>query len=136
MCWITFVKPVKKVAKEDIKVYKILRKYGNRITSPVRKTMEWEIGKLVDLRKPLYYRGGNICNAWILKEGFHSLIDCPVLVPTYCGKEWTIEKNDKCLFQCDRGESVYECVIPAGSTYYENEYGEVVSDRLIVLKKC
>lgn len=92
MCWITFVKPVKKVAKEDIKVYKILRKYGNRITSPVRKTMEWEIGKLVDLRKPLYCRGISR-NSWVLKEGFHSLINCPVLVRTYYGKEWTIKKK-------------------------------------------
>ena len=129
MCWVSQYKPIRRIAESDIKVYKILHEVNGRIVSPVYSIV-WTTGVTNEIGHDIFPE--YVDNEWNIRRGFHSLKKCPVVVS---GRHWMTEE-DHYLFGYDKGDVVYECVIPAGSIYYENELGEFVSDALIVLNKC
>lgn len=132
MCWETRKTPIKKIAESDLKVYKILRCIENRIVSPIKHEFAWELNKTykTELDSPDYCGRINI-----ITLGFHSLLDSPKLCKTVFFRftEWCIKNHTVILYTIN--EYVFEAVIPKGSEYYENEYGEIVSNQLKIIGK-
>lgn len=132
MCWITDKIPVKEIAKEAIKVYKIINTHGG-LFSPCIPYISWEIGILK------YSKIG--VSGHLIREGLHSLKDIPHIEPQHGWSnllsylEWVTTEN-KSIMKYDYGEKVFEAIIPAGSEYYENENGEIVSNQLKIIKQC
>ena len=124
MCWKSnnFISP--KIATNDIEVYKILRVLDESIISPCFD-FYWKLGIQYEI---------NICfkdKKTIIHEGFHSLREYPK-ADNY---NWYIT-NDKHLFIKFTNDRIFKAVIPEGSIYYENEYGEIVSNKLKILYGC
>ncbi len=123
MCWITEIgKPVSHKARKDIICYKIVPTPNSEVIYSKIFHFEYHFGKLykTDLGKvtqhPYYYS---------IEEGFHSYKELPILwrnmYITAKSGFYNIHKN-----------IIIECIIPADSTYYGNEFGELVSDSIIV----
>lgn len=131
MCWITDKIPVKEIAKEDIKVYKIINTHCG-LFSPCIPDISWEIGI------PKYSEIG--VSGHLIREGLYSLKDIPHIEPQHGWSnllsylEWVTAEN-KSIMKYDYGEKVFEAIIPAGSEYYLNELGEYVSNQLILTKE-
>lgn len=121
MCWISHCKPVLKVAEEDIKVHKILKKDEDGYVSPIFQFCKWTPGIVYETTLGHGHIGA-IGNFEICK-GFHS---CTEIHEE--GGVWCIKAKD--LFAIDSGEEIVDAVIPKGSQYYLNEYGEYVSNKL------
>lgn len=131
MCWSSKTLPVRKIAKSNIKVYKILYKVGGIIKSPFFKEFSWEIG--VDFSIPsncLFVEESP--RMYFINEGFHSLKNIPIIVEN---SYWINSKTRLILFTTDRADTLFECIIPKGSIYYINSNGEVVSDHLRIVKE-
>lgn len=149
MCWSSKIKPVKLIAKEDIAVYKIVDKDKNgRYSSPCF-VYEWndKNAKKVDMN--IISRIDGYC----IFRGYHSYsLDCyfdyNLLTENgnssisnsqdfYITIYSKAEKEDKigrfhfysCIGNYDL--SIIKCIIPNGAEYYENEYGEIVSNELV-----
>jgi hypothetical protein len=129
MCWVCLEKPVKKVAEEDIAVYKIFTLKRDVpggltiITSPIYK-LDWQLGTT-------YHEEINLLEdlqGYVIYEGLHSCMGHPI--PSYT--LWKL--NDRAVMFRGRFEiqEALKCTIPKGSTYYVNTDGLVVSDTLIV----
>jgi hypothetical protein len=133
MCWISEKPAILKIASEDIKVFKIVEKFENNIIS-VYRGYEYKIGKLYETEIGLT----ETSSITFIHYGFHSYSDKCKLDPngTYFKQPaFRIMFKDICLdeFSC-RGLSYYkvDCIIPKGSQYYENDRGEIVSDKIIL----
>jgi hypothetical protein len=119
----SFISP--KVATNDIEVYKILRVLNESISSPCFSGFNWKLG--------IQYEA-NVCfkdTKRIIHEGFHSLRECPK-TDKY---RWLTIDNKDIFIKCTN-DRIFKAVIPKGSTYYENEYGEIVSNKLKLLYGC
>jgi hypothetical protein len=119
MCWRSDVPLNCITAEEDVKVYKIFQKDINKgqLLSPFYY-FKWEIGKLYIVNNFYDYP------STIIHRGLKTI---PI---RRFGYWWVKYKNfpllkDSCHFVC-------VCEIPKGSIYFENEYKEVVSNKLIV----
>ena len=66
--------------------------------------------------------------------GLHSLIDIPY-INIKNSNIWYTAKTHHALMIYHTSHNIYKCEIPRGSRYYINEYGEVVSDKLIIKSK-
>ena len=130
MCWMSKVEPVRMVAESDIKVYKVLSKRKGHIESPIYNEFRWKVGEVRKCDSEIVVSFNRFY--WLIRKGFHSVRSCPVVE----GYKWRSSDSGEALFMLDSCDYVYECVIPAGSVYYENEWGDVVSDALIVLTYC
>ena len=131
MCWTSKTIPVRRIAKNNIKVYKILYKVGNIIKSPVFNEFAWEIGVDFSISSTRLYtvKSGEL---YYIDEGFHSLKDVPIKKGFY----WYTPKTNYMLFGIDEHtDTLFECIIPKGSAYYINSNGEIVSDHLKIVKK-
>lgn len=138
MCWITNKKLKFKIAKENIPIYKICCKEDDKILSYYKK-FEYRLGCLyntnfevaVDTKMSEIYKG------------FHSYS----LNKTYYEKRYDIIrvfKNEsfiELIFNSNNNKlDAYSfCIvvsgyIPKGSAYALNEYGEYVSDSIILNK--
>ena len=134
MCWVG--EPFEKVADRNIKVYKVVRPipFTNKLLAEAwyRRDTVYHPGKRYKLGKPLAYRLTNhFCECYI-EEGFHS----------YSAEKTSIRCsiNDSVLrldSENKIGFDVYFykpailiCVIPKGTTYYENKNGEIVSEEI------
>lgn len=135
MCWKTSRPPIKKIAESDLKVYKILTCIENRIVSPIKSEFAWELNKTykTELDSPKYYIHGRVN---VINCGFHSLLDSPILY-TSSFRHFKIWKTKYLcdIIYYDEGECVFEAVIPKGSKYYENGWGEIVSNQLKIIGK-
>ena len=116
MCWKSnnFISP--KIATNDIEVYKILRVVDESISSRCFE-FYWKLG--IQYETNVCFKG----------EGFHSSKEYPK-VNSY---NWY---TDKILFIKFTNDRIFKAVIPEGSIYYENEYGEIVSNKLKLLYGC
>ena len=135
MCWISRNTPIKRKANQDITVYKILRISGDKsIHSPIYHTV-WYIGQCKeDHNLYVYFEG-----SYYISSGFHSLRRKPLIVEmrSFCTYyEWVDGETKISIFSKGYNDYVFKCVIPKGSTYYENENGEIVSNKLIIVKQC
>lgn len=131
MCWrcYTSIDKISHVAETDIRTFKIL-KLVEHLLCAYYQNYNYTIGKLNSVNS-LELIGNKIF------EGFHSYDlnnDC---IPGFL--EGNIVVQDKkgrfldCYDYIDHIVKV-ECIIPKGSKYYENSFGEIVSNKLIVDK--
>ena len=138
MCWFTNKKLKFKIAKENIPIYKICRKEDDKILSYF-KDSEYELGCLYDTNFEVSF---NTKKPEIYK-GFHSYS----LNKTYYEKRYDIIrvfKNEsfiELIFNSNGNKLdtysfgiVVSGYIPKGGAYALNEYGEYVSDSIILNK--
>lgn len=122
MCWSSKTKPVLQIAEEDIPVKKILlcREGTNNYVSPCYREFSWNVNKVhtTKLGEPI-----KPFLTYDISQGFHSCENIRAL-----GTFWAIGWH--VIFERDSYEVVLNAIIPKGSEYYKNEYGEYVSNKL------
>ena len=138
MCWKTSKRPYKQVAHENIEVIKFIGKnLDEELITPYQKmpiTLNKACGEvsLEDEAKSITkHYGYHTYNP-------HSIHFCII-------SGWMFIRTNKQAFDLDywyqQPSSVMKemylakCVIPKGSTYYENEFGEILSSNLIITNK-
>ena len=138
MCWITNKKLRFKIAKENIPIYKICRKEDDKILSYF-KHFEYKLGYIYDTN----FEVAVDTKMSEIYKGFHSYS----LNKTYYEKRYDIisvfknesfielifNSNSNRLNNYSFGIIIYG-YIPKGSAYALNEYGEYVSDSIILNK--
>lgn len=130
MCWTSYIKPIRFIAHEDIKCYKVFSK-TNIVWSSSKKIREimslyrnylyipYNINPKVNIIYPNYIIDILYDEySYRIQEGYHSYSTFNIA---------KLYSND--LFH------IIECSIPKGSEYYINEGGEIVSSNLIVTDK-
>lgn len=151
MCWVTknkkFIK--KRIAKEDIFVKKLMSKSMDTkfVESPCFN-MVWEFGRCEKYRekiailKALDLRCGNGILfddkklAYVIQQGFHSLSPtCNVKKINQNAVAFYESKKVFSFFDYSNSFILVDAKIPKGSIYYENEQGEIVSNKLIILQE-
>lgn len=138
MCWITNKKLKFKIAKENIPIYKICRKENDKILSYYKK-FEYRLDCLYNTNFEVAF-DANISEIY---KGFHSYS----LNKTYYEKRYDIIrvfKNESFIELIRNSNSnklddysfgiVVSGYIPKGCAYALNEYGEYVSDSIILNK--
>ena len=140
MCWITnkTKHTVPHFAKKNIMVKKVLtlNKFSKFLTSPVYSTFNWYVGE-VRTENIRYVDRSDIKLG--IDGGFHSAARIERKVCKTYGIDTKFVSSTKngghevMMFSCDNNDFICDFVIPKGSTYYMNEYGEYVSDRIVFL---
>ena len=138
MCWITNKKLKFKIAKENIPIYKICRKENDKILSYF-KHFEYRLGCLYETN----FEVAVDTKMSEIYKGFHSYS----LNKTYYEKRYDIIrvfKNESLIELIFNSNSnrlndysfgiVVSGYIPKGGAYVLNEYGEYVSDSIILNK--
>lgn len=138
MCWITNKKLKFKIAKENIPIYKVCRKEDNEILSYF-KHFEYKLDCLYNTNFEVAFDD----KMSEIYKGFHSYS----LNKTYYEKRYDIIgvfKNEsfiELIFNSNSNKIaeyssgiVVSGYIPKGSAYALNEYGEYVSDSIILNK--
>lgn len=140
MCWVG--EPFEKVADKDIKVYKVVRathftnKQGRdevQAEAWYRRDTVYFPGKRYHLGKKISpRRTRNFCECYI-EEGFHSYSaeNTRITYSFHYGWLKVDSRNKFCLDVYHYLPSVLICIIPKGTTYYENDRGEIVSEELV-----
>lgn len=134
MCWNTKKPAVLKMAEKDRAVFKVVEQIDEKLLSNYRK-FPYEIGKLYETRigdrKAAFGR-------LRIEEGFHSYSNKCKWEPLYAFPDTVYRVAFGNLSLAIFDLSVIHkhvrvsCIIPKGSLYYENEYGEIVSDKIII----
>lgn len=125
MCWVSFKPPVKRVAEKDILVYKVVNPspHKNECYSFFFNFL-YKFGVIYNTDiKIKYIDNGKDEYMWVGNEGFHSLSN----------KKAALYESEVYIFKCDT--FIVQCIIPKGSDYYINEYDEVISNSIIILRK-
>ena len=141
MCLVVHRDTQKKIAKEDITVYKELRHIYENVVSACYQDFNYTLEKLykTEITKETH------------NEVIHTCFDCEdseVLMKAY-GDSWRINEDlisyaqgfhsamsqDRFKELSYYNSSIYECVIPKGSEYYENLSGLIVSNQIIIKNK-
>lgn len=142
MCWKSNEKKASQIAGEDILVYKImLRNPDSKMFWSLYYKMGYELGKVYTtcIDDPLYAK-----NIMTIRKGFYSYDDKKTEI-SEGPNSWHINPKDNkygfldiVVCPSDFLDNEYkelvavECIIPKGACYYENELGEIVSDRIMV----
>ena len=117
MCWIGTIKD-RKVAQENIKVYKVFNRGPDGVISPFRK-MPYRYNEIYETELGIV-RGAD--ESIKINEGFHSYETFKeVLDPMWFSFIWNFPL-------------VCGCIIPKGSTYYINS-GCIVSNKIIIINE-
>lgn len=127
---------MREVAEGDISVFKVVRgryDYGRGVMRYVSlyRLFPYEVGSV--------YRTEMSVDGFSVSEGFHSYMSSEVSVVEDGFLSFMVRSSiggGKKLLSASCGiyaMYVMECVIPSGSSYYRNRYGEVVSDCLRVV---
>ena len=143
MCWIGKVDD-KRIAKQNIIVYKVLERWGikNKEYRSPFQGKNYEMGHRYTLIKPLEVRTLGLDGSII--QGFHCYSQNAHITLGYQKKPYSKEKPTKilCVGSSRRFGNimqtydlyvsvwksvVVECVIPKGTEYYINKYGEIVT---------
>lgn len=134
MCWSTKKPAVLKMAEKDRSVFKVIKQIDERFSSYFKR-FPYEIGKLYETKI------GNhkvICGHLCIEEGFHSYSNKCKWEPLYqvIDTVYRVVFGNLSLAIFD-SSVIYKpvrvsCIIPKGSLYYENEYGEIVSNKIIL----
>lgn len=142
MCWFSNKYKVPNIAEEDIIVYKVMLLrdgYRNELIS-FYYSKRYVIGKEyieeTETVEPVYLYHYSI------NKGFHSY-SLEKTTEKECYNYCQIWSGTTLLDYVNLGIDVHygetlvavECIIPKGSTYYENDLGEIVSDRIIITDK-
>ena len=137
MCWVGKVDD-KKIATEDIKTRKIVDKFKGSYYGYYQEWFEYEIGK--EYNTKVTPRDGSKYGI-VIEAGFHSYAwdiemkqlcagDIKVRSLRHLGGQTVYQNNGK--YGGDHKIAVMECTIPKGTAYWENQVGEIVSEKLIV----
>lgn len=152
MCWVTknkkFIK--KRIAKEDIFVKKLMSKRMDTkfVESPCFY-MVWEFGRCEKYREKIailkeWDLDKKLAKEWdldkklvyVIQQGFHSLSPtCNVKKINQNAVAFYESKKVFSFFDYNNSFILVDAKIPKGSIYYENEQGEIVSNRLIILQE-
>lgn len=147
MCWVTknkkFIK--KRIAKEDIFVKKLMSKSMDTkfVESPCFN-MVWEFGRCEKYREKIAILKAWYLEAWdlnkklayVIQQGFHSLSPtCNVKKINRYAVAFYESKKVFSFFDYNNSFILVDAKIPKGSIYYENEQGEIVSNKLIILQE-
>lgn len=150
MCWTTFDirRTVGRVAKNDIEVYKVMVMkpledeelfYSAYRDFPYKKGDLYKLGSKIKIEMLIeesitYYR---------IFKGFHSYNS----QSTFLCKEHNNRRESLAVYSINKEkvDSYIEndgitprilkkvrCIIPKGSVYFENEFGEIVSNKIII----
>ena len=138
MCWITNKKLKFKIAKENIPIYKICRKEDDKILSYYKK-FEYRLGLLyntnfevaVDTKMSEIYKGFHSYS--LNKTYYEKRYDIIKVFKNESLIELIFNSNSNRLNDYSSGV-VVSGYIPKGSAYALNEYGEYVSDSIILNK--
>lgn len=146
MCWkthyLTYTK--RRIAENDIKVYKVVKAMGGGIYSyfMVKNYGFFDDDEII---KDEYFIPWQFANVQaITQPSGHFLYTIVFGYHSYSANVGTSYVNygdeEKAFVVCgtqyqyDEHLRIMECVIPKGTAYYENEHGEIVSE-LIKIKK-
>lgn len=128
MCWISKER-IKRIAKEDIPVFKIV----NRDKTSVFRNFLYEENTEYSLGKEIHVYESGIMHFFI-NEGFHSYCKKCEITYTYSDGFFRVIDLVGTVLLGRKSLLILECLIPKGATYYINEEGECVSDKLKTLK--
>lgn len=131
MCWVSS-QAVKQVAKEDIKVFKIGESHKGMFHS-MYKDFKYQLNQLYITN--IYIDKDN-AGRFVGSQGFHSYDPSIVHLEISENKiiQWAVYAGQIKL-DFDTIDANYvkaECVIPKGSVYYENDFGEIISNQIII----
>ena len=136
MCWNCYIKNLKaQTAKEDINVYKIVRKATKK--SCVSPFMDYTY--YLNITPPLLTLGVTIepySFFATITEGYHSyssvnFVFDSVVEGIFGGYVKTIQcGNRKEIFRVDNSLYLATFIIPVGSVYFINEEGVIVSNKI------
>ena len=145
MCWLgNQTEPL--IAETDIRVKKVLKKVINRRTGQLLKItspflgFEYKLGILYESDIKLVILRGlyGICGIKINK-GLHSYREGVLFIRNKIDNGIRVKSTPQSAqmslqyYQCDC--EIYDAIIPAGSEYYENSFGELVSNKIIIKKE-
>lgn len=139
MCWTSNKQPVLKKAEEPIPVFKILNKYMTSVYMffPYRLHTKY----LQNLEMPR-----KMGNMYSIFEGIHSYDaeissikdhpdDSNYFVVAIKNKEWFyLDTFSKSLCDLENAYIQVMGIIPEGAEYYRNEWGEIVSNSIILME--
>ena len=131
MCWVGKNNP--QIAKEDIKVFKIVRLFiGDNYVSYFHTDCCWTLNKKKTSK--IYKKNENYhTNILTITKGLHSYEGNSQVQVLRQGMLVKYCLNGKINVSYPNCGNLYKmnCVIPKDSIYYLNSYGEYVSDALI-----
>lgn len=134
MCWISEDKPIKMIADKDIPCAKIMEKLTGKLRS-LYYGKNYKLGETYSMESEIavchhYYDSfGHV--QYEIDEGFHSYR--PDICRIYKNNVFELFVNecfDSMLMPTD---VIVDCIIPKGTVYYENEAGELVSERIKII---
>lgn len=135
MCFCTTVKSSPLVAHRNMVCYKVLdenmRSWIQGFKYTINTVYKTKLGTLVENFGKIYFTslgdvvGDIICNknVYCIYGGFHS----------YTRNTKTVSRAY--FSRSSRNPRIYKCIIPKGSLYYKNQWGEYVSDQIIIKEK-
>lgn len=128
MCLLIWKFSRKKIAKEDIKCFKVLKRRNGRLLSPYMDDV-YKIGelKIAEIGEPETV--GILFLASIVEEGLHTFTKFDDVF------DWEISEGESWSWDT----AIYHAVIPKGSEYYIGTfqgYKGYVSNQLIVTGEC
>lgn len=120
MCWSSKYPPIRRSAPTSLIVYKVVVYIS---PSRCRSFVMWfdYIYKHEYIEPYLSIEEFKDIHRWKIYRGFHSFVSLDKAVEEY-----------KKVSLGDRRIAFVECIIPKDSTFYKNEIGEIVSDRIII----
>ena len=136
MCWKSKIKPLKQIADTDIPVIKTLLKhddYNNYgIYYSCYQNFKYKIGETYDIDKhSLKVESKNIHDIYIIRNGYHSYDSkCTISTEKITGMKFIKWNKDFSVDVHDKLTVLALFNIPKGSKYYENENGEIVSNKI------
>lgn len=124
MCYTAVTKEAQTphIANKDIKVYKLCKLCGNKVLSIVKLYTYIPYEKQLTINLKLL----NCHNYYYIENGHHSYKHITFIDGTHI----IIVNDHKCDTIIDNA-IIGEFIIPKGSTYYENNSGEIVSSNII-----
>lgn len=154
MCWTSYNKPVKLIAEKDVPVFKVAKiaNYGKTILPYFFSTSDWYTENTVYLEPgiTLNTKISGASKPYTISKGLHSysvenirlqdyyhidkVIKFIPLVRITTHKTTPMSQDVIVTGQTYQisNVAIMLCTIPKGATYYVNEVGEIVSDKLEV----
>ena len=140
MCWIG--DNIKKIAEEDIKCKKIIDHHipSDTYYAFYHEFFEYELGKVYEQKvtPQVLEDYGDDDEFARINEGFHCY-SMDIKMTRTLGGSITVENtkyNTHTMFPFHINNNfrtvVVQCTIPKGTEYYENNFGEIVTSKLIV----
>lgn len=138
MCWTSLKKqgiPQPKTVEEDIIVYKVVT-VNNRGIYSFFQNFAYKEQKDYCLGCELTVKDNVNDYYYVIINGFHSY-DKKVKVSVNANFSVNVYSMDGAIYwnYVNHGIAIIECIVPKGSTYFENEDGEIVSNRIILTNR-